>query len=228
MAAGGQADAAAPAVRCRTFCVAALCDHSAGAESASCLSFATGEIIEILRWSKRGWWWGKRQADGQEGWVSSYCVQPAATGVCAEPASSSTASTPSRQTPQHRGPEVNETSWAAFVQEVISEEHVDAAPPLPPGPPPAEELISEDLAPPLPPGPPPAEVADVGPPLPPGPPPKDVYVPLQRSQVVAAAIDVATAVAAAAAACGNTPSVRRGTKRPVMYEADSFSRGSKK
>jgi len=42
-----------------------------------CISLAPGQEIEVLRWNRCGWWWGRRVDDGREGWFPSTFVQPA-------------------------------------------------------------------------------------------------------------------------------------------------------
>uniref|UniRef100_A0A6U6PY77 SH3 domain-containing protein n=1 Tax=Zooxanthella nutricula TaxID=1333877 RepID=A0A6U6PY77_9DINO len=108
------------------FCVIANASHL-DVDGVDTLHFDPGDKIEVLTWSKRGWWWGRCALGGRPGWFPSALVRPAAV-----------ATPPGASAPAY-GPALPPRATAYNGKEVW--------PPLPPGPPPA----------PLPAGAPPAD-----------------------------------------------------------------------
>lgn len=144
---------------------------------AGALMFDPGEKIEVLRWSKCGWWWGRRVIGGSPGWFPSAFVQP----VPSVTSGSSSAEAPEIEQEQPQGggnvPAVG-TCLASVTspggsyhrpQSAERSAQVDDAvwPPLPLGPMPLCLSRSEEVWPPLPPGPPPS-APDVSNATPPG------------------------------------------------------------
>jgi len=50
--------------------------HVVGDPISGLLSFVEGEDMQVLRWSKSGWWWCCHLPSGDQGWVSSAYLQP--------------------------------------------------------------------------------------------------------------------------------------------------------
>jgi len=77
------------------FPVAATCDFQ---PNPGCLAFNAGDQLEILRWSKFGWWWASCTSTGKQGWIPSAYVQPVAP-LAPAPAAATTQSPGLQQAP---------------------------------------------------------------------------------------------------------------------------------
>ncbi|CAK0792203.1 unnamed protein product [Prorocentrum cordatum] len=151
------------------------CGHPA--EAPGCLSFGAGEELEVLLWSKAGWWWGCHRGEPfRAGWMPSTFLKPAppheqpnaGNGASAADGSTSAAPPAALATTEIAPEAPAESCQLAEASDAddgqAEQEATEDWPPIP-------AARQAPQLPPLPPGPPPSQEAPVWPPLPPGPPP---------------------------------------------------------
>jgi len=140
------------------------------------LSFAVGDQLEILRWSKAGWWWGRSLVSpDRAGWMPSAFLQPFSAAdpvvkasidalACEDPLASGISE---GQPPLPPAPQLAAAQEAfPFLPAVAATAAAEAA--LPTWPPVAPGILEHQFAPedqlPLPPGPPPVAAKKKEPP----------------------------------------------------------------